>query len=287
MEKCLVIAELCCNHNGSVELCKQMIKEAKEAGAYAVKLQKRDNDLWREKKPHIFNNPHPNPKNSYGETYYDHRKFLEFDAETHKMLAKYSREIGIGYGCSVWDIKSAQEIIALNPDFIKIASTCNNNYELLEFVCKSFDGEIHISLGMTTRAEFDKMINILEKEGALSRVVLYICTSGYPVEPKDINLLDIAKLKADYGKKCKMIGFSTHQTDLYVDIAAYSLGAGVIEHHFTLDKTMKGTDHQLSVTPDELRTLTAELEVVRQAMGERQKAILDVEISNKEKLKWQ
>lgn len=285
MNKCKIIAEICCNHNGDVDVCKKMILEAKKNGANAVKLQKRDVDLWKKIKPSIYNNPHPNPSDSYGDTYYLHRKFLEFDLQTHKQIKDFCDENNISYGCSVFDVPSAKEIISINPGFIKIPSPANNNYELIKYVCKNFKGEIHISFGMTYQDEFEKIIGILRKENVAGRSILYVCTSGYPITCKDVHLLDIKKYKELYAD-FKAIGYSGHINNFAIDVASYVLGAEFIERHFTLDRAQKGTDHKLSILPNELNELRCCVDDVFEAMNERLVDIADVEKSNRSKLKW-
>ena len=127
----------------------------------AVKFQKRCNrELLT---PEQYNAPHPNPANSYGKTYGEHREFLEFTVEQHRELKEYCEEMNIVYSTSVWDLTSAKEIASLHPKFIKIPSACNNHYEMLEWLCDNYEGEIHISLGMTTHEEEEKLIQLFEK----------------------------------------------------------------------------------------------------------------------------
>ena len=147
-----VIAEIGCNHKGSIEIAKELIKTAAiYCKADAVKFQKRCNrELLT---PEQYNAPHPNPVNSYGKTYGEHREFLEFTVEQHKELKEYCDQMNIIYSTSVWDLTSAKEIAEINPRFIKIPSACNNEYKMLEWLCNNYDGEIHISLGMTTHDE--------------------------------------------------------------------------------------------------------------------------------------
>ena len=151
MKKPRVIAEVGCNHKGDLELAKEFIKIAKiYAKADVVKFQKRDVETWAKRFPEQYNAPHPNPANAYGKTYKEHRENLEFNLEQNRILKEYCDEIGIVYSTSVWDMKSAQEIVTLNPELIKIPSACNTNLEMLSWLCDNYDGEIHISTGMTT-----------------------------------------------------------------------------------------------------------------------------------------
>ncbi|TAE89865.1 MAG: N-acetylneuraminate synthase, partial [Runella slithyformis] len=125
-----VIAEIGCNHMGDFEIAKDLLKLAKDCQADYGKFQKRNNrELLTEAQ---YNAPHPVPHNSYGASYGEHREKLEFTQEQHADLKKYAESIGVGYATSVWDLTSAQEIIALQPDFIKVPSACNNHYGMLE-----------------------------------------------------------------------------------------------------------------------------------------------------------
>src|SRR6478609_109376 len=127
-KKPFVIAEIGCNHKGDMSIAKELIRIAKIfCNSDAVKFQKRNNkELLTQEQ---YNTPHPNPSNSYGETYGAHREFLEFNVEEHSELKDYCEDLGIVYSTSVWDTTSAKEIASLNPDFIKIPSACNNNFE--------------------------------------------------------------------------------------------------------------------------------------------------------------
>lgn len=284
-KKPFVIAEIGCNHKGEMEIAKELIKIAKIfCNVDAVKFQKRNNtELLTEDQ---YNTPHPNPANSYGNTYGEHREFLEFDVEQHSELKKYCEEIGVQYSTSVWDTTSAKEIAALNPDFIKIPSACNNNYEMLGWLCENYKGEIHISTGMTTKNETDTLVNYFIDKGRNKDLVLYNCTSGYPVPFEDVCLLDINLLIQKYGDKVKHIGFSGHHLGIAVDIAAFTLGANIIERHYTIDRTWKGTDHAASLEPMGLRKLTRDLHAVHKALGYKKSDVLPIEQVQRDKLKY-
>ncbi len=280
-----IIAEIGCNHKGDMQTAKELIHIAKIFGnANAVKFQKRNNKelLTAEQ----YNAPHPNPANSYGETYGAHREFLEFDLEQHRELKTYCEEVGITYSTSVWETTSAKEIASLNPSFIKIPSACNNNFEMLTWLCDHYQGEIHISTGMTTKDEIAELVSFFDRKDRAKDLVVYNCTSGYPVPFEDICLLDILKLQEKYGDKVKSIGFSGHHLGIAVDVAAYTLGAHIIERHFTLDRTWKGTDHAASLEPMGLRKLCRDLRATHKALTYKQKDILDIEQVQRDKLKF-
>ncbi len=283
-KKPYVIAEIGCNHKGEMEIAKELIKIAKIfCNADAVKFQKRNNkELLTEDQ---YNAPHPNASNSYGDTYGAHREYLEFDIAQHAILKQYCEEIGIVYSTSVWDTTSAKEIATLQPAFIKIPSACNNNYEMLTWLCENYTGELHISTGMTTKSETEDLVNFFIKKNRNQDLVLYNCTSGYPVPFEDVCLLDINILVQKYGDKVKHIGFSGHHLGIAVDIAAFTLGANIIERHYTIDRTWKGTDHAASLEPMGLRKLNRDLNAVYSALSFKLSDILPIEQVQRDKLK--
>jgi N-acetylneuraminate synthase len=279
-----VIAEIGCNHKGEMEIAKELIKVAKIfCNVEAVKFQKRHNkELLTEEQ---YNRPHPNPINSYGDTYGAHREYLEFDLEQHRELKHYCEEIGIVYSTSVWDLTSAKEIASLQPDFIKIPSACNNNVKMLEWLCENYQGEIHVSTGMTTKGEIDGLVGLFKKHGRNKDLVVYNCTSGYPVPFEDVCLLDINLLMEKYKDDVKHIGFSGHHLGIAVDVAAYTLGANIIERHYTLDRPWKGTDHAASLEPMGMRKLSRDLKAVYKSLSFKNQDILPIEQVQREKLK--
>lgn len=279
-----VIAEIGCNHKGDLAIAKEMIKMAKFfCSANAVKFQKRNNkELLTEEQ---YKAPHPNLDNSYGDSYGAHREFLEFSIKQHAELKKYCDELGIIYSSSVWDTTSAKEIASLKPNFIKIPSACNNNFEMLGWLCENYKGEIHISTGMTTKEEIEYLVNFFIQKKRNQDLVLYNCTSGYPVPFEDVSLLEINILTDKYRDKVKSIGFSGHHLGIAVDIAAFTLGAPIIERHYTLDRTWKGTDHAASLEPMGLRKLTRDLNAVHKALNFKKQDILPIEQIQRDKLK--
>jgi N-acetylneuraminate synthase len=284
-EKPKVISEIGCNHMGDFEIAKELIKLSKDCGATIAKFQKRNNrELLTEEQ---YNAPHPNPYNSYGATYGNHRDFLEFTADQHKLLKEYAESIGIDYSTSVWDTTSAIEITALNPVLIKVPSACNNNFEMLKVLRDNYLGEVHVSFGMTTVDEERKIIEFFEEtQQAKSRLVIYSCTSGYPVRFGDVCLLEINRLYNEYEGRVKEIGFSGHHLGIAIDVAAYTLGAKWIERHFTKDRTWKGTDHAASLEVPGLQKLVRDLEHTFEALTFKSSEILEVEQEQRNKLKY-
>lgn len=284
-KKPYVIAEAGCNHMGQMDIAHDLINTAAIfCKADAIKFQKRcPKELLT---PEQYNAPHPNPINSYGETYGEHREFLEFDIEQHAQLKKWCEEVGITYSTSVWDMTSAKEIASLKPEFIKIPSACNTHFDMLEWLCNNYEGEIQLSFGMTTHEEEEKIVQLFEKNGRSKDLVLYNCTSGYPVPFEDVCLLEISRMKDTYGSRVKAIGFSGHHLGIAVDVAAYTLGASYIERHYTLDRTWKGTDHAASLEPDGIRKLVRNMDAVYKSLTYKNSEILPIEQVQRDKLKY-
>tara|TARA_B100000886_G_scaffold155812_2_gene106101 strand:+ start:6146 stop:7012 length:867 start_codon:yes stop_codon:yes gene_type:complete len=280
----IIVAEIGCNHMGSIEIAIDLIKIAKDCGADYAKFQKRTNKELLSKDQ--YNAPHPNPDNSYGDTYGEHREKLEFDLKTHNKLKDFCESINIGYSTSVWDMTSAKEIASISPDYIKIPSAMNNHIDLLEYLIEKYSGDIHISSGMTYDEEILKIHSMFEAKKALSRLVVYSCTSGYPVPSEDVCLLEINKLKTVFGDKINQYGFSGHHKGVAIDIAAYTLGAVWIERHFTKDRTWKGTDHAASLEPQGLQKLSRDLVNTHKALSYKSSEILQIEKVQRDKLKF-
>ncbi len=279
-----IIAEIGCNHKGDMAIAKEMIMTAATyCKVDVVKFQKRCNkELLSEEE---YNAPHPNPANSYGATYGEHREFLEFTLEQHRQLQDWCKEYGVEYSTSVWDVTSAKEITSLQPKLIKIPSACNLNKPMLQYLCDNFGGEIHVSFGMTTKKEEEEIVTFFEKNGRAKDVVLYNCTSGYPVPFEDICLLELIRMRESYGNRVKAIGFSGHHLGIAVDSAAVALGAEWIERHYTLDRTWKGTDHAASLEPDGVRKLARDCRAVAKALTYKKEDVLDIEMVQRNKLK--
>jgi len=279
-----VIAEIGCNHKGEIKIAKELLKVAAYSGVEVAKFQKRNNKELLTKEQ--YNTPHPNPINSYGDTYGAHREFLEFDVNQHKELKKHAESLGLIYSTSVWDTISAKEIVSLNPVLIKVPSACNNHFDMLKVLRDEYQGEVHISFGMTTKEEEEAIVSFFEDTNQGARLVVYSCTSGYPVPFEDICLLEVVRIKEKFEDRVKAIGFSGHHLGIAVDIAAYALGATWVERHFTLDRTWKGTDHSASLEPTGLRKLARDLKATHKALKVKQSDILPIEQVQRDKLKY-
>tara|TARA_B000000532_G_C18818737_1_gene384877 strand:- start:110 stop:982 length:873 start_codon:yes stop_codon:yes gene_type:complete len=278
-----IICEVGCNHKGSIDTAKEMIKIAAEfCNVNIVKFQKRcvKESLSNEE----YNSPHPVPQNSYGDTYGAHREYLEFSIDQHKELKKHCEKFGVEYSSSVWDLTSAKEIAALSPKLIKIPSAINTKRNVIEYLLKNFEGEIHISLGMTTKKEEKEIVNLIKQYKRGKSVILYHCISAYPIDAELLYLREIERL-IKYKSFINDIGFSGHHKGISSDIVALTLGANYFERHFTLDRTWKGTDHAASLEPDGLRRLVRDLKIAHSSLKTKPKDILDVEVEQRKKLK--
>ena len=285
----MVMAEIGCNHMGSMDTAKELLDIAKEAGADYAKFQKRNNrELLT---PEQYDAPHPVPANSYGDTYGAHREFLEFNVDQHRELMEYCNTIGLGYSTSVWDTTSAKEIVSLKPDLIKVGSPSNQHFEMMKVLRDEYEGDLHVSTGMTTKEEIEKIVKFFEEVPgcAKNRLVLYNCTSGYPVPYKDVCLLEVSTMREKYGNRVKHIGFSGHHHGTWIDIAAYTLGATWNERHFTKDRSWKGTDHGASLEPGMLKDLCTGLSNCFESLHYKSNVdggVLPIEMVQRKKLKF-
>ncbi|AIE86668.1 sialic acid synthase [Fimbriimonas ginsengisoli Gsoil 348] len=274
-----------CNHKGDLMIAKQMINVAASfSGVDVIKFQKRNPQ--EALSPNQYNSVHPVPENSYGQTYGAHREFLEFTVDQHRELKATCEENRVEYSSSVFDLTSAKEIASLNPRFIKIPSQGNLRFGMLEYLCDEYHGDMHVSFGMTTHLEEQEIVEVFVKKGRAKNLVIYSCTSGYPVAHEDLCLLEIVRLKNTYGSTVKEIGFSGHHNGIAADVAATTLGVSWIERHFTLDRTWKGTDHAASLEPDGLRRLVRDVRNVSKALEYKHQEILDSEMPNRNKEKY-
>lgn len=290
-----VIAEIGCNHMGDLEIAKDLIRvAARVCGADVAKFQKRHaRELLT---PEEYARPHPVPANAYGPTYGAHREALEFDVDQHRELMAECDLNGIAYSTSVWDMTSARQMAALNPPLLKIPSATNQHFALQGWLCENYGGEIHVSTGMSTGREITDLVAFYEERGRAGDLVVYACTSGYPVAFDDICLFEIERLMDRFGHRVKGIGFSGHHLGIAADVAALGVGRlcearGMgrfthIERHFTLDRTWKGTDHAASLEPDGMRRLCRDLANVDRALAGKSEEILPVEQVQRDKLKW-
>jgi sialic acid synthase len=267
---CYVIAEIGHNHGGSVEQCKALFDAAKDAGANAVKLQKRDNKtLYTDE---FYNSPY-NSENSYGPTYGAHREALEFDFEQYTLLKCYAEAIGLTFFATAFDLPSADFLAALKVPAFKIASGDLKNFQLINHV-SSFGVPVILSTGGGDMSDVIQAVTAMK----IRRVefALLQCTSGYPAKYDELNLNCISTFREHYD--C-VVGYSGHDNGIAMASIAYALGARIIEKHFTLDRASKGTDQAFSLEPGGLRKMVRDLRRARLALGDGVKRLYNSEVA--------
>ena len=259
-----VIAELGHNHQGSLETCLQMIRAAAYSGASAVKLQKRNNrELFTQE---AFDAPY-NSENAYGPTYGTHREALEFGESEYKACIEEANRNNILFFATAFDFSSADFLANLNVPGFKMASGDLKSLPLLKYVAKLGKPMI-ISTGGANLIEVDAAVQTIKDEGAPLAVLQ--CTAAYPPKYEELNLNVIKTFRERYPDV--VVGYSGHDSGIAMSLAAYVLGARVIEKHFTLNRAMKGTDHAFSLEPDGMRKLVRDLSRARIALGDGVKA---------------
>jgi sialic acid synthase len=268
-DKAFVIAEIGCNHGGSVKTAIDMIESAKHCGADAVKFQKRNNKtLFTEK---LYNSPYDN-RNSYGETYGEHREFLEFGKDEYKVLHDFCREIDINFLATPFDFESVDFLSEFDLPAYKIASADMTHTPLLEYVAQ-LNKPIILSTGGGGFSDIDRAVDTILPIN--DKLVILHCTASYPVLYKDMNLLMIPKLISKFPNQ--IIGLSDHENGAHAASLAFQLGARVFEKHFTLNRSWKGTDNVFSLEPRGLRKMIRNLSRIPGLMGINEKKLLSCE----------
>ena len=268
---CYIVAEIGHNHQGRLETAKEMFRIAKECGADAVKLQKRDNRALYTKG--LYNKPYDH-ENSFGATYGEHREALEFGWEEYKELKDYAREIGITMFATAFDFPSADFLAELDVPAFKIASGDLKNIPLLTYIAK-FQKPMIVSTGGGTMEDVQRAYDAIMPIN--QQLCILQCTSGYPAAFEELNLKVITTYRHRFPNI--IIGLSSHDNGIAMAVAGYMLGARVIEKHFTLNHTWKGTDHAFSLEPIGLRKMIRDLRRVRVAMGDGVKRVYESEIN--------
>jgi sialic acid synthase len=272
--RAFVIAEIGQNHQGDVEIAMELIRQAKLCGADAVKSQKRD--IRTMLTPDEYARPYGSP-HAFGATYGEHREALELSAAEHAELLQYARSLGIIYFCSPWDIPSAELLNRLGMPMFKIPSACLTHIPMLRTIA-SFKKPVILSTGMSNLEEIDRAVAVLRG----CELVVLQCTSAYPCDFSAVNLRAMDTLRSRYGLP---VGLSGHHRGIAIDAAAVALGARVLERHFSLDRTMKGSDHAASLEPPGLARLVRDSRAIEAALGTGEKDVLPCEQSSLEKLR--
>jgi sialic acid synthase len=262
---CYVIAEIGHNHQGDVEKCKAMFVAAQEAGASAVKLQKRENRSLFTRE--AFDRPYDH-ENSFGPTYGTHREALEFGWDEYQELKQYAKELGITFFATAFDVASVDFLGELDVPAIKIASGDLKSLYLLEYAAK-LQKPMVVSTGVATMSEVQRAYDTIMPINP--QFCLLQCTAAYPPEFDQLDLRVITTFREQFPDV--VIGFSSHDNGIAMAAVAYTLGARVVEKHFTLNRAMKGTDHAFSLEPVGLRKLVRDLRRARVALGTGDKRI--------------
>lgn len=268
-----LIAEIGINHNGSLDTAKEMIMAAQETGADAVKFQKRTPELCVPKDQWDIMRETP-----WGYiSYLEYRKKVEFGIEEYKVIDAFCRELGIDWFVSVWDETAIEFMETFKPICYKVPSASLTDVNLLKKI-RSTGRPIILSTGMSTLEQIESSV----KEIGLDNLVLMHATSAYPCDPMELNLRMIETLRQQYA--CP-IGYSGHEVALITSVVAVSLGACMVERHFTLDRAMWGGDQSASVEPGGFRKLVKYIRVTEMALGDGVKRVYDSEKSSLKKLR--
>jgi len=262
---CYVIAEIGHNHQGSLDRCKELFRLARECGAQAVKLQKRDNRSLYTRE--MYDKPYDN-ENSFGPTYGAHREALELGSDQYRELQRYARELRLTFFATAFDLSSADFLAELDMPAYKIASGDLRNLPLLRHVAR-FGKPVIISTGGARLEEVERAYQTVV---ALNpEIGILQCTAGYPAKFEELDLRVISTYRERFPNV--VVGLSAHDNGIAMATAAYVLGARVVEKHFTWNRAAKGTDHAFSLEPPGLRKLVRDLDRVRLALGDGVKKV--------------
>ena len=275
MKKPYLIAEIGINHNGDINITKELIKNAKNSGFDSVKFQKRTIEIVYDKK--TLDTPR---ESQWGKTTRDQKFGLEFEKQEYDEINNYCKDLSIDWFASAWDVKSLHFLDQYEPKYHKIASAMIVDHNFLNEVAER---KIHtfISTGMSTKDNIDEAVDIFKKNNCSFE--LMHCVSTYPMKIEDANLVTINALKDEYN--CN-VGYSGHESIGYlICVLAVSVGASSIERHITIDRTMYGSDQSVSLEPDGLKRLVRDIKRINIIFGDGVKHVWDSEIPVMKKLR--
>lgn len=270
MKKVMIIAEAGVNHNGSLELAKKLVLEAKNAGADYVKFQSFKAEKLVSK--HASKADYQKITTGNNESQFDMIKKLELSENDHIELIKYCQQVGIGFSSSPFDLEGIGYLASLGVDFFKIPSGEITNLPYLRELTK-FDLPIILSTGMASLEEVANALAVLKG----CNVTVLHCNTEYPTPMSDVNLLAMLTIRDNLKVK---VGYSDHTLGIEIPVAAVALGAEVIEKHFTLDKNMTGPDHRASLEPLELKQMVMAIRNIEKALGNGVKLPSPSELKN-------
>ena len=273
MSRVFVIAEAGVNHNGDIEIAKQLIDAASEAGADAVKFQtfQADSLVCRTAKKAEYQLE----TTDRTETQYDMLKKLELTPQMHRELIEHCLKRNIMFLSTPFDLESIKLLSELGMQIYKIPSGEITNLPYLREIAKQ-QKKIILSTGMSSMDEVKAAVNVLKNNGTEELTLLH-CNTQYPTPISDVNLLAMVKMREETGLP---VGYSDHTQGIEVPIAAAALGAEVIEKHFTLDRKMEGPDHKASLEPQELMQMVVGIRKIKSALGSKIKQVSESEMTN-------
>lgn len=263
-QACYIVAEIGINHNGSMDLAKQLIDAAVDCGCDAVKFQKRTVEVVYS--PEELARPRENP---FGPTNGDLKRGLEFGVKEYAEIDKYCKQKGIDWLASCWDEAAVDFMERFNPPCYKIASASLTDDNLLRHHRK-YGRPVILSTGLSEMKQIEHAVEVLGKD----QLILLHCTSTYPSKPEELNLRGIVALKEKFGVP---VGYSGHEVGLATSYAAAVLGACVVERHITVDRSMWGSDQAASVEPPGMKRLVRDIRELDQAMGDGIKKVYESE----------
>ena len=252
------IAEIGINHNGDIELAKNLITMAKGCGADAVKFQKRTIDVVYDRD--FLDSPRNSP---WGTTQYDQKKGLEFGYNEYDAIDQHCKLLDIDWFGSAWDLKSLYFLDGYDPPYHKVASAMLTNTGFLEHVAK-IGRPVILSTGMSTTKEILRAVQIL-RDANVPKLVLMHCVSVYPCNDEDCNIRNVEHLAGMFPDV--EIGYSGHERGIMPSLTAIALGANYIERHITLDRTMYGSDQAASLERRGLARLIEYGNQVKKCLG--------------------
>ena len=260
-----IVGEIGINHNGDIEIAKQLVDLAKWAGADAIKFQKRTPELAVP----------PNQRDKMRETpwgyisYLEYRYKVEFNEDQYREIDAYCKQKGMDWFVSVWDEASVDFMKVFDPPCYKIPSASLTDHNLLKHVRKTGRPMI-VSTGMSTMEQIKSAVSAIGTDN----LMLTHTTSTYPCDPAELNLRMIHTLRDNF--PCP-VGYSGHEVGLVISAVAVAMGACLVERHITLDRAMWGSDQAASVEPGGLQRLVKYIRVTEQALGDGQKRVYDSE----------
>lgn len=273
MPRIFIIAEAGVNHNGSLDLARQLVDAAKSSGADAVKFQTFRADLLATRSAHKA--PYQERTTASTESQFDMLKRLELDASAHFALIDHCHKVGIQFLSSPFDMASADLLAEMDVPLFKVPSGEITNLPFLRHIASKKRAVI-LSTGMSTLGEVEEAVQVITTSGAPKLTLLH-CVTEYPAPYAEVNLRAMETLRAAFGLS---VGYSDHTPGTEIAIAAAALGAEVIEKHFTLDRSLSGPDHKASLEPAELQKMVESIRHVEAAMGTGIKLPAPCEASN-------